>query len=539
MGVLDYLFADKPIAKWVNHRNLYLLGLITIANSLAWSNALMSVGLGILIGNWILELNFKAKSQLLSQNKLALVLLSFFILHLVGLFWTSDLAFAAKDIRIKLPLLAFPLVIGSTSRLNQKEWKIILVVYLSSLLVLTLVSLSKYLGWFGRVIIDKRELSNYISHIRYGLNICFAIFLLWKFPTNSQQKGLAIRLFLTAWFTVCLLLFELYTGLVILLLLAGIILLNFLFFRNRKSILKEAGVISILICLVAAFFFINDVRNDFLQKVELDYNQEPDGVSYTQGGEEYWSDIHDERIENGVYVRRFIAWKEIEREWNKRSEIDFMHADLKKQTLDQTLNRFLSSKGLKKDSVGISKLSDLEIKAIEKGIANVYYLHHNALQNRIHKTFFELAEYERTGNANGFSLAMRLEFWKTVKRIIVKNFWIGVGTGDIKNAFKAQYEKDQSKLEEKYRRRAHNQYLSVFATFGIIGLLVFLIHLFFPLFLALPDKKTYLLFIGILCLSFLTEDTLETQAGVTLFAFFNALLLLGIMSFNSKEIDKP
>jgi len=38
----------------------------------------------------------------------------------------------------------------------------------------------------------------------------------------------------------------------------------------------------------------------------------------------------------------------------------------------------------------------------------------------------------------------------------------------------------------------------------------------------------YLSFFIIAVISFLTEDTLETQAGVTFFAFFNSFFLLGI-----------
>jgi hypothetical protein len=37
-------------------------------------------------------------------------------------------------------------------------------------------------------------------------------------------------------------------------------------------------------------------------------------------------------------------------------------------------------------------------------------------------------------------------------------------------------------------------------------------------------------------LSLLNEDTIESQAGVTFFAFFNALLIFGVSSKNKETI---
>src|SRR5690606_20542604 len=111
------------------------------------------------------------------------------------------------------------------------------------------------------------------------------------------------------------------------------------------------------------------------------------------------------------------------------------------------------SRGLTKDSVGFSKLSDREIKAIENGVANCRYLELSPLKLRLHKTFYELEVYFSIGYVDGASIAMRLEYWKTAWSIFKDNFFLGVGTGDVKGAFQEQYEKDNSWLAEKYRRR--------------------------------------------------------------------------------------
>jgi len=83
-----------------------------------------------------------------------------------------------------------------------------------------------------------------------------------------------------------------------------------------------------------------------------------------------------------------------------------------------------------------------------------------------------------------------------------------------------------SPLSKDSRLRAHNQYLSIAVAFGIVGLVWFLITLFYPIFLCGKSKSyLYVSFLLIAIVSFLTEDTLETQAGVTFYAFFNSFLL--------------
>ena len=112
-----------------------------------------------------------------------------------------------------------------------------------------------------------------------------------------------------------------------------------------------------------------------------------------------------------------------------------------------------------------------------------------------------------------------------ILNIIKKNPILGVGTGDISNAFNDYYEETASKLNEENRLRSHNQYLAITVAFGIIGLLWYLFSLLYPL----SEKKNrnylYIIFLAIMLLSMLTEDTLETQIGVTLFAFFNSFLV--------------
>jgi O-antigen ligase len=126
---------------------------------------------------------------------------------------------------------------------------------------------------------------------------------------------------------------------------------------------------------------------------------------------------------------------------------------------------------------------------------------------------------------NGHSLLQRLEYWRTSLKIIQQNWLFGVGTGDLQMAFDEQYEQDNSKLNKENRLRAHNTYLTVWITFGVLSLLFF--FLIVKYFLAMIKYENYLglAFITIAIVTFFIEDTLETQTGVTFFSFFYGLFL--------------
>lgn len=505
---------------------------MTIACGLAWSNALMSIGQFILAGNWLLEGRFLQKWENFTRNKEQQLLLSFLPVVLIGFLWTENFEYALKDARIKFPLFLLPFVIGSSSKIEKKEWKILLFVYLATLVLLYLSSLGKYFGLFNdHEIQDKRELSIFISHIRYGLNLLMGSLLAFFnrkiFGDRFQYAMVLISLILFS----SLLILQLYTALGIGLIIIGIsLLIQFNRIKNRKIRITALGL-SLMLGLIL-IFFVKAIYSNYHQLPEMQYDQN-DLKPYSSAGNPYDHDTEVLEKENGVYVWRYVQESELKEEWNSRSEFKYGSEDRNGNPIRKTLVRFLSSKGFKKDAEGVKALEKEEIVAIENGIPNRYYMDHWPIQNRIYTTFYEIDNYQQFGYAEGFSMGMRLEYWKTAWKIIAKHPWLGVGTGDVQDAFDLQYYQDQSGLSQKSRRRAHNQFLTIWLTLGVGGLIYFLIYLFYPL--KITHHTFYPYFLAIAVLSFLGEDTLETQAGVTFFAYFNSLLLLGYQNDTSSE----
>ncbi|MBU2650467.1 MAG: hypothetical protein KKA81_05995, partial [Bacteroidetes bacterium] len=68
----------------------------------------------------------------------------------------------------------------------------------------------------------------------------------------------------------------------------------------------------------------------------------------------------------------------------------------------------------------------------------------------------------------------------------------------------------------------------IWVGFGFIGFAWFIFALIYPAYKTRYFKDyLYSVFFIIIIFSMLTEDTIETQVGVTIFAFFSALLLFG------------
>lgn len=495
--------------------------------SLPLSRFGMSVAQFILLGSWLLQGGLKRKLHLLGSSFPAIVLISFFMIHVAGLIHTTDFHYGFKDIRTKLPLLLFPVVFATSGKLSGRKamhiWWLYLGAVLAGTLVTSVIILSGDLA-------DTREAFPFISHIRFSLHVCFAFFVAFYVRKKLQGSPAGYRhLFslLMGWFVFFLFLSNSLTGLIIL----GILLF---FFAVRKIFTltdlygRLGALLALIIFLTFSFFYLHDIVKSYKTPF-LNSQNNPD--MFTEKGNPYTHDTIGQPVESGSYIGMYVCDKELREAWNSRSELDYDGRDNKGQRLKETLIRYLNSKDLRKDAEGISRLDSNDIRAVEDGTANSVYLKKFSFRSRLYQLLWEYDSYIRGGNPGGHTLMQRIEFWRAAAGIIKQNFWWGVGTGDVQQAFDEQYEKMDSRLEMQYRWRAHNQYLAVFVGLGIFGILWFLYSLLYP---GIRLRKSviclYPVFLSIIMLSMLTEDTLETQAGVSLYAFFNSWLLFGLVN---------
>lgn len=487
------------------------------------SKFLMSLSQIILACNFLLEGNLKNKFFSFFKNKPALIISSLFLLHLLGLIYTTDFEYALKDIRIKMPLFVLPIILSTSKPLSKKAIDAILQFFVAAIILGTIISTLILTGIIHRELVDIRSVSIFISHIRFALLICIALFISGYFFYHSiKPLQKALWVLIGVWLIYFLILTESITGLSAFC-FATLVLCIYSIFKSKQKMIRFAGLLLVASIGVFAFYLFNQLNKTNPPTEKIDFSKLE---TTTSRGNVYQHDLSGQLTENGHYIWIYFCDSELEESWNKRSELKFSEKDLKGNSLNYTLVRFLASKGLRKDADAVESLSNEEVRAVERGVVNVNYQNISSLTRRLHEIAWELEMYKISGDPSGHSLTQRFEFWKTAVAIIKDNVVFGVGAGDIKTAFAEQYDKMNSPLNKESRLRSHNQYLSIAVAFGVVGLIWFLITLFYPMVLmGKTFDYMYISFLLIAIISFLTEDTLESQAGVTFYAFFNSFFL--------------
>ncbi|MDD2981811.1 MAG: O-antigen ligase family protein [Crocinitomicaceae bacterium] len=491
---------------------LVSLGYAGIAIGLPLSKAILSISLVFLILLFLLGGEIKTVLQKLKEQPILMWLFVFLGIHLLSFIWSEDLVFALKDLKNKIPLYVLPLLWVIHPLKTTKESKIILGLFVLSVTITSLVNFVSYeFGWLNKTYVDIRSLSLFISHIRFALMVAFAAAIAWYYARNTTSSFKYLLYLLITW-----LIFYTYYSQV----LSGALVLIgvFIFVLVRQMLRGENKIVSSLILLFllgASIFFTYGIWFIF-QKQELKISL-TDLPIQTKEGNFYYHQTNPLILENGYPLNCFINEQELRREWNKRSSIPFDSSDKKGQELRETIKRYVTSKGFRKDAVGILALSDQDIKNIENGIPTILALK-GGIIGRLYSLRYELLNND---NPNGQSISQRMIYWKTGFKIAKQNWLFGIGSGDIQQAFQKQYELDHSPLEMTNRNRSHNQFLTYFITFGVFGFLLFswILIKAWSYFRA-HHKLLGMLFLIISILSFLVEDTLETQMGVTFFAFF-------------------
>lgn len=149
--------------------------------------------------------------------------------------------------------------------------------------------------------------------------------------------------------------------------------------------------------------------------------------------------------------------------------------------------------------------------------------------NRIQYMIRDVSQFQKA-EWNDYSDAERLLSINAGIEIAKTSPWYGIGPGDLKKAmqrfFLVEYDKDTFLLP-------HNQFVSIFAGSGLVGLVLFLTALLVPLLMYRHYENPFFLALNIIvCLSLLVENTLETSVGVALYVFF---LLIGLNHLRQSE----
>jgi len=519
---------------------IYYISLTLIPVGLLFSRALLSIGFLAFISNWFIEGEFKQKWHLIKQYKADMIISLILLIHIIGMLNTENIEYGLLDLKIKLPLL-LPLFFGSSkSLLSVHKSSVFLNLFAFSTFIATLTGFIKFEYILEyQTIDDLRNITIMGQNIMLSLFVNFSIFIFSKLLYTSWYiKGGFTRIsliFCIIWLIIFQYLLNSLTGYITFIILVLYSLIFLLLRLNKKKLFFTIAII-IGLTGISFSFYIHSVINNFYEKEEIDFKMLD---KYTVNGSLYSHNLASYRTENGHFIDIYICMDELENEWRKVSSMSLFGKDKKAQALSETLIRYMSSRGLRKDSIGLHQLGKDEISYIENGCANYKYINKFSLESRIYNIIWQIETYKKTGIANAQSISQRIEFLKSAQLIIRENFWFGVGTGDVMQTFNQTLEKNSPKLNSQFRNRVHNQYIVELAALGFWGFVVFMFVIIYPIFKQkIWNNYLFSTFYLIILISFLTDNPLETQLGVGFFIYFYCLLVfkdIRIQHFANKK----
>jgi hypothetical protein len=513
-------------------------GLILLAMSLPLANLFMSISTFWLVGVWLLWIIWDlaygrspwTRIASVAHQPSALAIIGLFVLFVLGLAWTAEVGMGIKDVLIKLPLFVIPFTVSAFEPTSEKALRRIFKALLLGLLIATSICFSVHwgvynsvavpLGFKARYPVDVRDISILISHIRFSLLLVFGIAVSFYMVRRKQLSGwlaaASSLFFLSFLWTV-----ESVTGFGLLVVLAVGYFLRWAW-RSSTQRVKVLALTGSVLLAAGSIAMVAQWYKHYFAAEKVDWNKLE---TTTAQGNSYQHWTENKQLENTHYIWLYICEKELEAAWPMRSKMPLHDSANPEKSMHPVLIRYLTSKGLRKDAQGVMALSDKDIELIERGIPSITWVEKSGIRLRFDRLFFEWDAYKNSLDPNGHSVRQRFLFWDAALRIFMCHPVFGVGTGDVRSSFQHMYTELNSPLSPKNRLYAHNQYLATAVALGGVGLLFFL----FCWWVLVRQKKNrdnslFLVLMVIVLLSFFTEDTLESQSGVTLVAYLFTLL---------------
>ena len=242
-------------AKHLNLDKVYQYLLIALAFIFPLTVAGGNLVIGIIVLIWLLSGNYHAKFNQIINNKLAVLSILFFSLHVLGLIWTDDIKWGLTIVK-KMSDFLFLLPILLT--ITKKEY---IKYYISAfILAMTLTEVLSYLVWFEIIgPLHKATVGNptpTMSHISYNPYLTFGIYLISRELLLNKSLN-TISKYFYAFFALTMSINMFITGgrAGQIMYFAMLVVLVFQYFP--KNIFKAFLISSIIVAVTSSTFYIN------------------------------------------------------------------------------------------------------------------------------------------------------------------------------------------------------------------------------------------------------------------------------------------
>jgi hypothetical protein len=234
--------------------------------SLLISRAVLSVSVILFLLLAIVDKDFKEQWKAFLSNRYFICFTLLFFLPALSGLWSENTGKWLDMVRLKLPLLFFPLAFADCWRLTRKQWQITAATFLAVVFVGCAWGLLHYFLHINEVHADYLKAKTLWTpldndHVRFSWLVTVAVIGCFFFSNLFQQKRVSVALYvLAAFFVVYLHILSARTGLfsfyLFLLLSAGWLLWN-----KRKGKLSTVLLALVISLPLLAYFFVPTFQN--------------------------------------------------------------------------------------------------------------------------------------------------------------------------------------------------------------------------------------------------------------------------------------
>jgi O-antigen ligase len=227
-----------------------------------------------LIFVWISTGNVGGRFRSLLRDPFTWVFISFYLVHVIGLLYSTDMPYATADLQTKFSFLLFPLLLPAIVKAKQ-DWTWVRRAFILGNLPAVLICLGAAIyrfmndGDIGDFFYMRYSILHHPTYFSFYLNIAILFILEEVFLTRGiQRKKLIVLLILGFFFFLNILLLSARTAIAV----SYLTIFLFPFFRWGKSFFNSRRIIiwgSALLLVAASHRMLLEANNRFQQVVNV------------------------------------------------------------------------------------------------------------------------------------------------------------------------------------------------------------------------------------------------------------------------------
>ncbi|MBI5541109.1 MAG: O-antigen ligase family protein [Bacteroidia bacterium] len=187
--------------------NLLFYSSLLVAFLMPLSHKITVYAIMLFVLSWLLSGQWLHNAKFAIKNSVFIILVTFFLLHLIGLLYSSNMHAGWFDIEVKLTMILFPLVFFLSDFLNEQKRKSVLLTFVTGTTLAMFVCIgAAFYEYFVNNVNNffYMKLSVFHHPTYFAMYICFSLAIILKYLFYNESE---ISNFLKSLFVVLILLF--------------------------------------------------------------------------------------------------------------------------------------------------------------------------------------------------------------------------------------------------------------------------------------------------------------------------------------------